>query len=912
VLDPAVPTPSSVVGHDIGERHTRYADVVRYAERLAQAVPDRVSLVPIGHSYEGRPLLLLVVSSPANMARLGEVKAAMARMADPRGLDDAQAADLVRRTPAVTWDNFGIDGNESAAVEAAMELAYRLAASRGGPVEKALQDVVAVLNVCHNPESRERFVTWYDAHRVGPRGTADPQALEHHGPWAMDTNDNHYQVDLNRDAAWATQVETQHVIRAFNEWRPVTFVDHHGEAENFFFPPPALPVNPHIPAAQARWLEEYGKAIADASDRRGWSYFTGEIFDAFYPGYWDAYPLLRGSTGMTFETTGGGSGGLQVERDDRTVVTLRDGVDRHVEGALAVVRLTAARREERLRDFLRFRREATVDGARGSLRAYALAPGADPGRVAEAVGVLLRHGIEVHRLQQAAEVDDARGYRDARRRRLRLPAGTFVVDLAQPEHRLISALLEPRTEQQPQFLAEERRKREANRARGRQVPEEPAAFYDVTGWSLPLTYDLEAWALPRLPHGLERVEVTPRPGGAVSGVPARAAYLVDPRPLASARLVLALLREGFKVAVNRRAFSHAGREWPAGTFVLRTERNAASLHERLPALAAESGAEAVGVDTSRTQGGVDLGSPQLDALRLPRIAVAADEPTDENSYGAVWFLLEQRLASPFTALRTAQLDTADLSRYDVLVLPDGDAEEYLLLLGDRGLERLRAWTREGGVLVCMGGAAQLAASPKVRWTRAELLGHEEADDDPDDDDDGGDEADDTAPASPAARAATSRTAVAGATAPEAEEDEELGLGDDEVLETDGPLDREQARREQEAEETPGAIFLAEVSGGHFLGFGLPAELPVLVDSSRVFTASRTGATVVRLQRDSPLLSGFTWPEAEERLRGAAYAIDEPLGRGHVIVLAEDVLFRNFWRGTEKLFTNAVLLAPSLH
>jgi hypothetical protein len=903
-----VPTPASVIGHAIGERHTRYADVVRYAETLARAVPDRVRLVPIGRSYEGRPLVLLVVSSPSNMAKLDAVKAAMARLADPRGLGDAEGADLVRRTPAVTWNNFGIDGNESAAVEAAMELAWRLAASRGGPTEKALQDVVAVLNVCHNPESRERFVTWYDAHQVGPRGTADPQALEHHGPWAMDTNDNHYLADLNRDAAWATQVETQHVIRAFGEWRPVTFVDHHGEAENFFFPPPALPVNPHIPPVQTSWLEEYGKAIAEASDRRGWSYFTGEIFDAFYPGYWDAYPLLRGSTGMTFETTGGGTGGLQVERDDRTIVTLRDGVDRHVEGALAVLRLTAARREDRLRDFLRFRREAIADGARSSWRAFAIAPGADPGRAAEVVDILLRHGIEVQRLRAATEVDDVRGYRDARRRRLTLPAGTFVVDLAQPEHRLLSALLAPRADQQAQFLAEERRKREANRARGRLVPEEPAGFYDVTGWSLPLTYDLEAWALPVLPGGMSRVEATPWPVATVSGRPARAAYLVDPRPLASARLVLALLGEGFKVAVSRRAFSHAGREWPAGTFVLRTERNAASLHERLAALAAEAGTHAVGVDTSRTESGIDLGSPQLDALRLPRIAVAADEPTDENAYGAVWYLLEQRLASPFTALRTAQLATADLSRYDVVVLPDGDAEDYLRLLGERGLERLRAWAREGGVLVCMGGAAELAAHSKVGWTRAELLGHVE---EGEEDDDLAEDDEEEAGALAAPAAGRTRAGIAGEAAPSAEEDEDAGLGDDEALETDRPLDREQARREEETEETPGAIFLAEVTSGHFLGFGLPAELPVLVDSSRVFTASRTGSTVLRLRRDSPLVSGFTWPEAEERLRGAAYAIDEPLGRGHVIVLAEDVLFRNFWRGTETLFTNAILLAPSL-
>ena len=222
-------------------------------------------------------------------------------------------------------------------------MAYRLAASRGGEIERALERVVAVLNVCHNPESRERFVAWYNASQVGPLGTADPQAMEHRGPWGMDTNNNHYQIDLNRDSVWATQQETRNVIAAYRQWNPQTFIDHHGETENFFFPPVALPVNPNLPKLHLDWLETYGRAIAAASDQRGWTYFTGETFDEFYPGYWDAYPFLKGAIGFTFETNAGGYTGLRVERDDETVITLRDGIDKHVEGGLAVLLLTAAR-----------------------------------------------------------------------------------------------------------------------------------------------------------------------------------------------------------------------------------------------------------------------------------------------------------------------------------------------------------------------------------------------------------------------------------------------------------------------------------------------------------------------------------------------------------------------------------------
>src|SRR5262245_11670589 len=137
-LDPNVPTPRSVLGYEIGEFHTSYLGVVRYVEALARAVPERVKLVPIGESYEKRPMMLLVISSPENVARLDAVRADLAKLTDPRTTSDAEAEQIVRRSPAVTWDNFGNDGNESAAVEAGLQMAYLLAASRGGEIEKAL------------------------------------------------------------------------------------------------------------------------------------------------------------------------------------------------------------------------------------------------------------------------------------------------------------------------------------------------------------------------------------------------------------------------------------------------------------------------------------------------------------------------------------------------------------------------------------------------------------------------------------------------------------------------------------------------------------------------------------------------------------------------------------------------------
>jgi hypothetical protein len=884
-LDPAVPTPKSVLGYEIGAYHTSYLGVVRYAEALARAVPDRVKLVPIGESYERRPMMLLVISSPANVQNLPAIQADIAKLTDPRSLSDAEADAIVKRSPAVTWDNFGNDGNESAAVEAGLEMAYRLAASRGGEIEQALTQVVAVLNVCHNPESRERFVAWYNAHQVGEKGTADPQALEHRGPWGMDTNNNHYQADLNRDSVWATQQETRNVIQAYREWNPQTFIDHHGETENFFFPPVALPVNPNIPKFHLDWLTTYGRAIAAVSDTRGWSYFTGEVFDEFYPGYWDAYPFLKGGIGFTFETNAGGYTGLQVERDDRTVITLRDGIDKHVEGGIAVMLTTAVKREEKLRDYLRFRRSAIEEGRTGPVRAYVLVPGTDPGRVSDLVGTLLLHGIEVRRTDAELSVARARGYLAGGAAPRRIAAGAFVVPLDQPEKRMIQALFEPRTEQQAEFVAEQAKKRAFNRRRGRNVPAEDIAFYDVTAWALPYVQGVETYAVEEPVGAGTLISAPPSVVGAVRER-ARSAYLFDPRTLGSTRLAFELLREGFKIAVAREGFTLAGAAWPMGTFVVRTERNPATLHDRLAALAAPLGVQVAAAQTAFTEEGPDLGSATLDAIKHPRIAVLADRPTDETAFGAIWFLLEKRLGVPFTALRAEDLASADLTRYDVIVFPDGSPSRYRQAVTEAIVKRLSAWVEDGGVLVLSGGAAAFAADPKVAWTQARLIG-------PPPEPEGED-------AKEKARAAAD------------EKDREAEKKDPQRLATDRAVRRQAEQRAEETDFTPGAIFAADLEPEHFLRFGYgDGPLAVQVASTYVFAASPTGTNVARIRREKPLLSGFAWPEAESRLRGAAYLVDEPRGKGHVVLFADDPNFRNYWRGLEKLFTNALLLAPSL-
>ncbi|HEX7176569.1 MAG TPA: M14 family zinc carboxypeptidase, partial [Pyrinomonadaceae bacterium] len=354
--DPAIPTPASVLGYEVGTHHTDYAGLERWLAALRPS--ERVRVVRYGESIEHRPLYLVVISSPANLARLDAVRADMRRLSEARATTAADAARIAASTPAVAWMNHANDGNESAAFESAIQTMYQLAAGTDELTRLVLDRLVVVVNPAHNPESHERFVNWYNSAQVGRTGTADRAAAEHNAPWGMSTNNNHYQIDLNRDAFFVTQPETAALVRAFGEWNPVVFADHHGQTKNMFFPPPAEAVNLNVTREQFDWMDKIGHAIGAAFDQRGWSYYRRGRFDLFYAGFWDSWPTLNGAVGLTFETDGGGDKGLAWEREDKTVLTLRDGVLHHHTATMATLRLTAENKEQFLTGLHRYKQSA--------------------------------------------------------------------------------------------------------------------------------------------------------------------------------------------------------------------------------------------------------------------------------------------------------------------------------------------------------------------------------------------------------------------------------------------------------------------------------------------------------------------------------------------------------------------------
>ena len=854
VYDPAIPTPQSVIGHQMGEYWTEHFQMLDYMRRLETA-SKRVKVFSVGRTNEKRELILVAVSDPENIQRLEEIRTTVVRLRDPRQTTEAAARDIAKGTPAVAWMNFANDGNESAAFETGIQLAYHLAAGTDGETRNILKNVVTIIYPAHNPESHSRHVAWMKASATG---NPDPDAQEHRGDWRMDTNNNHYQIDLNRDAAFLSQIESQVIVRELHRWNPVLFIDHHGNPDTFFFPPWALPVNAQIDEASKKWVATYGKNIATAFDRGGWTYFTRQVYDLHYPGYYDSYPTLNGATGMTFETDGGGSKGLAYRLRDNRVTRLFDGVLHHFTGAVASLVTTANHREARLMDLYNFRATAMADVAKEKVKQFVLVPGKDPTRTADLVELLLKHQIEVFQAGAPLSSSTAHSLLSGESAKRTFAVGSFVVPANQPQKRLLRTLLDPETPLEEGFLKDVRAAKAYNDTVGESAPRKGYGFYDVNAWSLPLAYGVEAYWLENAvaPSSLTRVTERPRQPLAV---PARAQYAYAFRwnSRGAAKTVGALWNEGFQLAVTTEPMSIGGRAFDAGMVIARLSANPPTLHERIATLTQANEVELLPLASALVETGRDLGDRSVVELQRPRIAVVSEPPTATTAYGALWFLLEQQYGIPFTAIKASDLTGVELAKYNVIVLPDGQAGGYGRAFPQEFVDRLKHWIREGGTLVAIKGAAAWASGDRTGLTTAR----------------------DKFAAPPAG-------------------DQPAG----EKRREDPP---------KRIETVPGAFVLVDVDTNHYLGLGVEGPMTALFRSNIVFTPTRRGARAASLSKTRPIVAGFTFDDAPEALKDAPYVWDEPTGRGHVTLFADDPAFRTFLHGAHRLLLNAILLGPSM-
>jgi Zinc carboxypeptidase len=860
--DPAIPSPLSVLGYNIGEAISPHAKIMAYFDALAAAQPNRVKVFDYGRSWQGKRLIYAAIGAPDKITNLEGIQADAQRLADPRRLAVGEAEAIIARHPAVVWLAYSVHGDEVSPADSAIQLAYHLLAARGDPrIASIAANTLVIMVPIQNPDGRDRFITG-NTNAMGLAPDTDPMAAERDQQWPGGRI-NHANFDLNRDWFAMTQPETRGHTAAMLKYYPAIVVDAHemGSEQTFFFPPEAEPINPTIPAEQRALRAVIGQNTARLFDQAGINYFTRESYDAFYPGYGDGWPSTQGAVSMTFEQ--GSSRGLAVRRNNGTTLTFADAIKAHFTATLSTVDVAARDRARFVRAFYDFRRTAIAEGHSEAVKAYVIPAQTDQATADKLAAILVRNGIEVGRARAGFSAC-GKSY----------GVGSYIVSAAQPTKRLIRNLLEREIPLEPAFIAEQERRRRAG------LEDE---IYDVTAWSLPLLYNVSIDGCATDP-AVASDAVGPaliRPTG-VTRPEAKVAFVVPSGSVATTRFMATALQEGIAVRAMADGFTLDGQVFPAGSLVVTRGENDANLSAKLANIARTTGANIVGFDTSWVTAGPSLGSERAVLLRNPRIAIAWDSPVDRYSAGATRYIIERKFGVPITPIRTRRLASAALGGFDVIIIPNAEGD-YASTLGEGGARNLKTFARNGGVVIGLGGGTAWMADPAVDLTslRRENATVSDAE---------------TKARLPTAKPKEGESTIDGVNLPDAS-----GYANaiSERARDPIPLD--------------GAIVRAQTTGSHWLTAGVAPTLTMMLIGSDIYrplTRDQGDNVVAFAGPKDVAASGIVWQQNREQLAFKPVTAVQRVGRGYVVAFTTDPTYRGQSDGMDTLLMNAIYNAAA--
>ena len=700
---PRLPAPAEILGFEpcADRKLATYEAIDRYLVAL-DAASDRLTLVEIGRSVEGRPLRLAIISSERNLRRIDRYKAIARRLAlarrGGRPIDEAQARALAAEGRAIVWVDFGLHSTEVAHAQAAPLFAWRVATGDSAELRRIRDDVILLLMPNMNPDGTTLVAEWYMRHVGTPLESSRPPELYH----------RYVGHDNNRDWFMLTQPESRAVARQlYEEWFPQIVHNQH-QAPPFpariFVPPFADPVNPHIPALVVRGVNTVGNAISRRLDQEG---KTGAIsrvqFDMWWNGGMRTAPYFHNMVGILTETAHpsatpadhdaaefplqfrNGVPTLEPSTDYPSPYrggpwTLRDSCEYMLTASMAVLDIGSRRREEWLYDIYRMARGAIAAGERETY-VVPMTGQWDAGAAARLVETLRRGGVEIRR---ALEPFDAGGRQ--------FDAGTWLIPGAQPFRAHVRDLLEPQ------------------RYPDRRVypggpPERP---YDITGWTLSTQLGVEVIRVAEAVAVKAESVAAVRPATRTPNLSgASAAWALDPRANDAFVIVNRLRRAGVRVERLTGALGSDAERWPPGTFLVEPGPAAARVLEDAAALSVTVRSLAASPEGDR----VVLGRPRLGLYRPWGGSI------DE---GWTRWLLEG-FEFEYTTVRDADVRAGGLhDRYDVLVLPDVGYDallngvaagrlpaEFTGGLSARGVAALFEFVAAGGTLVTLDSSSEL-------------------------------------------------------------------------------------------------------------------------------------------------------------------------------------------------------------
>jgi len=819
LLSQQVKTPEEFLGYSPGEQFTLQHAVTDYIMHIAGASPS-VEYIQYGESWEGRPLGICVVSSPGNLEELEQIR-----------LSNLQRAGLADGTPEraavpIVWLAYTVHGSEPAGTEAALKLLYTLAAGEMQEADRWMEKMVIVIDPCQNPDGRELFTTRYLRAQGWPPNS-DPNAWEHNQPWPS-ARLNHYLFDLNRDWSWHVQRETQMRMKLYNSFMPQVHADFHemGSGSTYFFPPGAEPWHEVITPWQREYHALTGKEASKLFDAADRLYFTRDNFDLFCPSFGDTWPLFNGAMGFTLEQGGGAQAGLTLKRMERDTLTLADRVEGHFLASLAVLRTAADNGDRLLREFYEFFRSG-AEQPDSKYKSFIIKGSADAASLESLLQLLESNQIRYSSPRVTGKKITAYDYRADREGSVTIEENDILISAYQPQSRLLQVLFEPDSKSSDSIS------------------------YDLTAWALPYVYNIEAYAVKERLAAADNAPAVLKKSVEADTVRAYA-YAVPMTGFSELKFMAQLYRAGLNVRSALRPFTAAGISFGRGSVVVARgdNRSVALFDEKVKTAAAASGVKPVKLAGGMSATGKDLGSDYTRLGKGPAVALIGGESTSQ-AFGEIWFFMERELEYPVTVIDGNRLKHADLSDYDLLVLPGGNLKE--------SKEKIMAFVTGGGRVIAMDSAIALFREEKT----TEL-----------------------------------------AKAWEIRESEEKKNVKTNPADTTLLVRYEDQRRVSATGRSAGAIYRVKLDETHPFAFGMGKEW-FLMKRSEGLPYLEKGSNIGYIADEEPV-AGFAGYKFRKKVKNTGVIASENIGRGTVVYLSDDPYFRAYWKSGRVLLGNLLL------
>ena len=650
--NPNIPTPKSSIGHQVGDWHITHDKLVQYMYALASS-SDRITIEDRGATFEGRPLLLLTITSANNHLNIETIRQQHLELTQKE-----PSTTNINEMPIVVQQGFSIHGNEPSGSNAALAVAYYLAAAQGPAIDTLLKNTVILFDPSYNPDGLQRFAYWANTNKsknINP----DPNDREYDEVWPGGCT-NHYWFDMNRDWLPVQLPESRARIATFHKWMPNILTDHHemGTNSSFFFQP-GIPSRTHplTPQQNQDLTGEIGTYHATAFDKIGSFYYSKESFDDFYYGKGSTFPDINGSIGILFEQA---SSRGHAQESVNGILTFPFTIRNQFTAALSTLEAAVAMRQKILSYQQEFYQQAFKEAAKAD--AIVFGDEKDPSKAYHLAEILMRQNIQVHKI---ANDFTSKGKRYTKE-------SSYAVPKNQRQHRLINAMFEKRTEFKDSL------------------------FYDVSAWTLPLAFNLDYnQDIPTDKVG-EKITTLTKPG-ATAPKYSEYGYLMQWHDYYTPKALNMLLKKGIRAKVGMTPFTSQDKEYDYGTILIPVQNQDLSpkdIAKAIEEIVAQTGVTIDPANSGQTQK-VNLGSNQFKALKLPKVAMLVGDGINPYDAGEIWHLFDQRYDMHITKLDTKNFRRVDISKYTDIIMPAtrGNA------LNKDAAKKLKTWVQNGGTLI---------------------------------------------------------------------------------------------------------------------------------------------------------------------------------------------------------------------